>query len=182
MSSYPPDDPYPPPDFQSGAFQPMPPDHDPYAQSAGAVSARVTPPAVALLVMAIVNVLAGLGLAGFGTIYTQMPPEKFEQIMEQQNPAQFNQMKQMGWSVKTFINIYIFGGLGGGCVALGVSLLVILGAIRMMMLRSYGLAVFASILMAIPCISPAACCLLGEGIGIWALVVLLSPEVRAAFR
>jgi hypothetical protein len=31
----------------------------------------------------------------------------------------------------------------------------------------------------IPCISP--CCLLGLPIGIWALVVLLKPEVKAAF-
>ena len=61
------------------------------------------------------------------------------------------------------------------------ALLNIIGGIQMLRLRSYGLALFASILAAIPCISCSACCGLGEGIGIWALVVLLNPEVRAAF-
>ena len=43
-------------------------------------------------------------------------------------------------------------------------------------------AVFVAVLTAIPCISPASCCLLGEAMGIWALVVLLNQEIRAAFR
>ena len=69
------------------------------------------------------------------------------------------------------------GGLGGL-----FSLLTILGAVRMMALKSYGLAVFVSVLAAVPCISCMACCGPGEGVGIWALVVLLNPEVRSAFR
>ena len=52
----------------------------------------------------------------------------------------------------------------------------------MLSLRAYGLAVAASVITAIPCISCSACCGLGEGIGIWALVVLLNNDVRAAFR
>jgi len=39
--------------------------------------------------------------------------------------------------------------------------------------------VVASILAMVPCISP--CCLLGIPIGIWALVVLMKPEVQQAF-
>jgi hypothetical protein len=67
-------------------------------------------------------------------------------------------------------------------VAAIVALLVILGAARMLVLKSYGLSLFAAILTAIPCISPSACCLLGEGVGIWAVIVLLNPDVRSAFR
>lgn len=38
----------------------------------------------------------------------------------------------------------------------------------------------AAILAMIPCVSP--CCLLGLPLGIWALIVLLKPEVKAAFQ
>ena len=34
---------------------------------------------------------------------------------------------------------------------------------------------------AIPCLSFLACCLIGEGVGIWALVVLFTPEVKRSF-
>lgn len=37
-----------------------------------------------------------------------------------------------------------------------------------------------SILSMVPCVSP--CCLLGLPVGIWALVVLNTPEVKQAFR
>jgi hypothetical protein len=119
-------------------------------------------------------------MVGFG--YSQIPPDKLEQEMERQNPAQLAQMRQAGYSVETVIKAISYGGFGGGALAMAVSLITALGAIRMMMLKSYGLAVIAAVLAAIPCVSPGACCLLGEGVGIWALVILLNPEVRSAFR
>jgi hypothetical protein len=61
-------------------------------------------------------------------------------------------------------------------------LLVILGGVRMLSLKSYGLAFLASVTAAVPCVSLIACCGVGEIVGIWALVVLLQPDVRAAFR
>jgi len=48
--------------------------------------------------------------------------------------------------------------------------------------RILTLAVVTAILTAVPCLSCSACCGVGEGIGIWSLVVLLNPEVRNAFR
>jgi hypothetical protein len=47
-------------------------------------------------------------------------------------------------------------------------------------LDSYGLAMTASIVALIPCISP--CCVVGLPIGIWALVILSKPEVKSAFH
>jgi phage FluMu protein Com len=64
----------------------------------------------------------------------------------------------------------------GGIVLYGV---VMAGAIQMKQLQSYGLAVTASILAMLPC---SGCCIIGLPIGIWALVVLCDPSVRAAFR
>jgi hypothetical protein len=39
--------------------------------------------------------------------------------------------------------------------------------------------VVTSIVAMVPCLGP--CCIVGIPIGIWALVVLMKPEVKAAF-
>lgn len=65
-------------------------------------------------------------------------------------------------------------------VGTAVSLLVLLGAIRMKRLESYGFATLSAILAMIPCISP--CCVLGFPFGLWALIVLQDPFIRSAFR
>ena len=61
--------------------------------------------------------------------------------------------------------------------AFACGILMILAALKMQRLQAYWLAVAASILAVI--ISPSN--LIGLPIGIWALVVLSQPEVRAAF-
>lgn len=58
---------------------------------------------------------------------------------------------------------------------------VIFGAIKMMKLESRGLAMTAAILSVIPCFC-SSCYVLGIPWGIWALVVLNKPEVKAAFH
>jgi serine/threonine protein kinase len=63
------------------------------------------------------------------------------------------------------------------CAAM-LSALILVGALKMKRLESYGLAVIISILAII--ISPGN--LIGGPIGIWALVVLSQRDVRAAFR
>jgi tRNA A-37 threonylcarbamoyl transferase component Bud32 len=64
-----------------------------------------------------------------------------------------------------------------GIVYAAVGLLTLVGAKRMMLLQSYGLAVAAGVLQLLP--SPGS--LLGLPIGIWALFVLTRHEVHAAF-
>jgi hypothetical protein len=71
-------------------------------------------------------------------------------------------------------------GVISAIVGLAVSGLIVFGALRMKELRTYPLAMAATVVAMIPCLSP--CCLLGLPVGIWALVVLLKPEVKAAFR
>jgi hypothetical protein len=56
----------------------------------------------------------------------------------------------------------------------------LLGAWNMKWLQGYALSVVAAILAVIPCTSP--CYMLGLPFGIWALVVLNDPLVKAAFR
>jgi len=55
------------------------------------------------------------------------------------------------------------------------------GALRMKQLRSYNFAMTAAIIAIVPC-TTYICCILATPLGIWALVVLMKPEVKAAFR
>jgi hypothetical protein len=76
---------------------------------------------------------------------------------------------------------YMSGGLGilFALIQLGVSGFVVWAALQMKELRNWTMSVTASILAMIPCIGP--CCLIGIPIGIWSLVVLMKPEVKAVF-
>jgi hypothetical protein len=65
-------------------------------------------------------------------------------------------------------------------VNLLLSGLIYWGAAKMKNLENYPMALTASILAVIPCFSP--CCIIGIPLGIWALVVLSKPEVKAAFH
>ena len=57
---------------------------------------------------------------------------------------------------------------------------IIYGGIQMLKARRYSIALLAAILAVIPVSS--VCCILGIPIGIWALIVLRNPEVRASFE
>jgi len=74
---------------------------------------------------------------------------------------------------------------GGAGVAidvlwLGLSALIGFGGLRMIKLKNYGLCIAASVIALVPCLFP--CCCLGLPAGIWALIVLSRPEVKAAFE
>ena len=56
----------------------------------------------------------------------------------------------------------------------------ILGGVKLLKLRGYGLAMAGAIMAMIPCVG--GCFLLGLPFGIWAMVVLMKPEVKAAFQ
>jgi hypothetical protein len=58
--------------------------------------------------------------------------------------------------------------------------LIVWGGISMMTQRRWGLSMTAAVLAIFPCTSP--CCCLGLPLGIWAVIVLSRPEVKAAMR
>lgn len=74
------------------------------------------------------------------------------------------------------------GGIGAvfNVIGIVIAVVIFMGAGKMKNLQSYGFAMAATILAMIPCISP--CCLIGLPVGIWALVVLMKPEVKGAFQ
>lgn len=64
-------------------------------------------------------------------------------------------------------------------VSFGMGIVMIIGGVKMMRLQSHGWATTASILALLPC-SPAG--LVGLVVGIWSLIVLSRPRVKAAFE
>ncbi len=56
----------------------------------------------------------------------------------------------------------------------------VIGGACMLMLKNYSMARTAAIVAIIPCLSP--CIFLGMPFGIWAVVLLSRPDVRARFR
>ncbi len=74
------------------------------------------------------------------------------------------------------------GGIGAvfSVIGLIMAVVVFMGASKMKNAESYGFAMAAAIIAMIPCLGP--CCLLGLPFGIWALIVLMKPEVKAAFQ
>lgn len=66
-------------------------------------------------------------------------------------------------------------------LGMAISGIIFYGGWKMKQLENHGLAVTSSILAIVPCTSPC-CFLIGTPIGIWALVVLLKPEIKSAFR
>lgn len=71
-------------------------------------------------------------------------------------------------------------GIASSFIGVAVAVFIIYAALKMKELSQYGLCMAASILAIIPCISP--CCIIGLPIGIWCIVVLTRPEVKAAFH
>jgi hypothetical protein len=137
-------------------------------------ASAVKGPAIALLVVAILGILFALA-ALVNSLRTD--PGAVVAQAQKQNP-QMN-AEQAEWLSK----VGEYGTKGGAAydgVLLLASVLVLFGAIQMLKLRSYGLAMTGSILSLIPCISP--CCILGIPFGIWSLIVLLRPEVKQAFH
>jgi len=77
---------------------------------------------------------------------------------------------------------FMSGGIGivFDILATALSVLITVGGFRMLKLKNYGLCIATAVIALVPCLSP--CCCLGLPAGIWALIVLSKPEVKAAFQ
>lgn len=170
--------------YASGSEQPL--DNGsatPLPRDATFARQRVQAPAIALMVTGIVNLL-GVAWITFnvGSVTLISADRLHEQLLDmyKQFPEiQAELTKKPADELKSQIML-----TGWGLAALGLlsSALIIGGGIRMLSLKSYSLGVCGAIFAALPCVSGVACCGVGEIVGIWALIVLLNAEVRAAFR
>jgi hypothetical protein len=139
-------------------------------------------PAIFLIVTAILNGLTACGLAFIGFTVISMPLEQFkkQQEMFAFQKKNMQQLEKQGTSVKDLQQQAGMMYIIGGGVGLAFAALILLGAIQMLRLRWYGLAVTTNVVAMIPGIS--CCCILGLPFGIWGLVLLVKPEVKAAFH
>lgn len=138
-------------------------EYTPQPPNVSAAAGRVKGPAIALIVITALGIVGQLvsmvaNMAGLQSTPAGLPPE-----------------------AERWVTL-MSGGLGVlfTVIALAVGGFIIYGAMRMMKLENYGMAMAVSIIAMVPCISP--CCCLGLPIGIWSIVVLTSAEVKAAFR
>jgi hypothetical protein len=118
-------------------------------------------PAVGLIVFGLLG-LAFMALVGFGFA---MDPDIFFGNVDR-DPAQ--RAGAIGFLVAYFT------------VGFVTRVLQLLGAIAMIRQRGYGLALAAGISALIPC--EIYCCLPSFPLGVWALIMLNSAEVKAAFK
>lgn len=150
----------------------------------GPIRARVALPAILLILVSVLNVLGGIYLMFNAVLIKSGRADA--QISKQWDGMDENSRKEAenaGWTeanffefAKTTANVF----LGWGTFSALVAALTLLGARRMRSLHSYGLAMTAAVLTAIPCVTP--CCLIGQIAGIWAVIVLMNPDVRKAFH
>ncbi len=155
---------------QGGGYGP--PGTPPMGPTGGNVREMVNVPSILLMVV------GGLGV--LSAIYGLVSTPNMEQI--EQAFATNPQLEQFRGTIET-----LAGGLGRAfnLVPLLLSGLVIFGGLKMRQLESRGLAMASAIAALIPCFGPGCVCgclPLGIGAGIYALVVLNKPEVKAAFR
>ena len=150
------------PEFAT-ASSAAPPAMPSFPAPASAAAALVAGPAIGLIVTAILGALVQMvSLIRLLLVHNSMPVN--------------SQMPGQAWVAMLSGPI----GVVMSIIAILMSVVILLGALKMKKLESYGLAMTASILAMIPCLSP--CCVIGLPIGIWALMVLSKPEVKSAFH
>ena len=137
---------------------------------------KVKLPATFMLIGGLVNTLITAGIFFF---YGYMFMFMTDAVLAEMDPAQLEDMRNQGVDPQVIFDMYAYGGMIGGVVALIAGFLIVFGAFRMMQLKSWGLGMTAAIMSLIPCLQ--SCCLLGIPIGIYAIVTLSDSDVKRAF-
>ena len=127
---------------------------------------KVSGPAIGLIVTGVIGCLYAIVNLVMSGSETQL------QMMEEM----YGDME----GIDTMMGIMQSVGIVMPLIGIAVSFLIIFGALKMKKLESYGLSMAAAIVAMIPCLSP--CCVLGLPIGIWALVVIMKPEIKECFK
>ncbi len=127
------------------------------------IKRKVNPPAIFLIVV------GGLGLAAsvFGVVHASVAVPQ----IDPNAPPWVRQMQEGSTGPAAAAIQGIFGF---------ANIVIIFGAAQMMRMRSWGLALTASILAMVN--FGSCCCLIGLHAGIWSIVVCVNHEVREAFE
>ena len=128
------------------------------------VRRRLQSPAIGLIIVGALNALSGLVLI-LGRVVS---------IVKGRDPVITDEDRRFGYMFAIIFFPIV------SLISIVASPIIIFGGIQMLRARRYSIALGAAILALIPLTS--VCCIPGIPIGIWALIVLRHPEVRAAFE
>jgi hypothetical protein len=137
-----------------------------------AALAKVKVPAIALIITAAINILCGLWSLLSRPDMQQLNSD-IQQLNNPQLEAVFQKVINLAQGPLAIAN---------SVFELAVSVLILIGAIKMLSLRGYGFAFAAAILAIVPCLTPCIGYVLGLVFGVWALVLLNKPEVKTHFN
>jgi hypothetical protein len=140
---------------------------------------KVKAPAIGLIITAVLSLISiPLGAVQYFTLDAQFEEQKKE--FPKKNPNATPQQQQEFSDLMDKFKDGMKVALPPFYLLLGVlSVVALFGAIRMLSLRSRGLAYTSAILSLLPCTS--GCCLLGIVFGIWAIVALGDSGVKRGF-
>mgnify|MGYP000843977813 CR=1 FL=1 len=134
--------------------------NDPASQTS--VADRVKVPGILLIVLGVLTDLAGVWQIVSNALGIRLPGQEVPPGME------------------GFMHFMETFGIVLGALNLISGVVLVLGGLSLMRRKSYGLAMTGAILAIVPGFS--CCCLFGMPLGIWALLLLLKPEIKAAFQ
>jgi hypothetical protein len=126
---------------------------------------KVKFPAIGLIVLGVLGVLAGL----FGMIQGAVDPQQLIDAGVPEDQAEL------------IAKYSSSGGIALNILGIAVSCFIIWAGLQMMKLKSWTACVVANILIMIPCFT-SCCCLVGIPIGVWGLVQLFNADVKRAFQ
>ncbi len=141
-------------------------------------AAQLKVPGILLIVFAICGLLLAIcapftkkAMVSFSSTFTEKIFDSMSQPMPPEVRAGLDASKNQG-----------FGVMDGFGLVMGLvsNVVMLIGALKMMKLESWGLALAAAILVMLPCGS--CCCCLGIGLGVWVAILLSKPEIKGAFR
>jgi type IV secretory pathway protease TraF len=128
------------------------------------VRRRLQSPAIGLIIVGALNALSALVLILGRLVSLVKGPDK---VITDED-------RRLGYMVAIIFFPIV------SLISIVASPIIIFGGIQMLGARRYSIALWAAMLALIPLTS--VCCIPGIPIGIWALIVLRHPEVRAAFE
>lgn len=161
--------------FGISAATGLPPALGTDASGREAAADRVKVPAIGLIVVGVINVILSVwGL--IQVLFVKPDVAQFNAQMDQLNSVN----PQIGQFMQQWVH-FLYGpfGIANYIFQLIISVLILMGALKMLKLRSFEFSYAAAILSFLPCISP--CCCLGLVFGIWAIVVLSKADVKTQF-
>ena len=169
MSGYPPDD----------RYDDRPDDRRPDARGAEQARRAVTVPATLLIVTGVLAALVAL----LSLVQLRSMPAQMDQAIADidADPNMPADQKDLFKKVFTALKEHAESDLAPVqyIVAALIGVVIVIGGVKLLKLSGPTFPIIGSILAMIPCTS-GCCCLLGLPAGIWALVVLSRPEVKAA--